>query len=175
MSPENLILPSTVEYPLAQIRAHTRVTFGIQDDADLKLLIATVGLPRSGKSTWSRKLGVPMVNPDNVRLAMHGRPFIKELEEMVWWHIKLMVRSLFYAGHDTVILDSCLSSDHRRLPWATNKLWCTAFVCFPAPETVCRERAIKDNRMDLLDPIRQQAHVMSFPKAAEGGAIVTIE
>lgn len=149
--------------------------YGIANDAELRLLIATVGLPRSGKSTWARLQGVPMVNPDTIRLAMHGRPFIKEMEELVWWHVKLMVKSLFYAGHQTVILDACLSSEHRRLPWGTCELWCTAYTYFATPEEVCRERALKDSRTDLLDPIRQQAKVLTPPGSHEGGLAVIIQ
>ena len=35
-------------------------------------LIVMVGLPRSGKTTWARKQGYPIVNPDSIRLAFHG-------------------------------------------------------------------------------------------------------
>jgi len=38
----------------------------------MKILILTVGLPRSGKSTWAAKKGFPIVSPDAIRLAMHG-------------------------------------------------------------------------------------------------------
>src|SRR5690554_6874569 len=32
------------------------------------ILICTVGLPRSGKTTWARKQSYPIVNPDSIRL-----------------------------------------------------------------------------------------------------------
>ncbi|KKK82651.1 hypothetical protein LCGC14_2801230, partial [marine sediment metagenome] len=49
----------------------------------MKKLILTVGLPRSGKSTWARKQGHPIVNPDSIRLALYGEPFIEEAEPMI--------------------------------------------------------------------------------------------
>ncbi|GAF94425.1 unnamed protein product, partial [marine sediment metagenome] len=64
-----------------------------------KKLILTVGLPRSGKTTWARKQGIPMVNPDSIRLALHGKAFIEEAEPMIWTIAKYMVRALFIAGH----------------------------------------------------------------------------
>ena len=52
------------------------------------LLICTMGLPRSGKSTWSKKMaqkyGIPIVCPDSIRISLYARDFIVEAEPMVW-------------------------------------------------------------------------------------------
>jgi predicted kinase len=50
----------------------------------MKILILTVGLPRSGKSSWSRQQTFPVVNPDSIRLALHGLRFAPEAEPFVW-------------------------------------------------------------------------------------------
>jgi hypothetical protein len=63
----------------------------------VKRLILTCGLPRSGKSTWARGQGVPVVNPDSVRLALHGQVYRKESENMVWAIAETMIRALFIA------------------------------------------------------------------------------
>jgi predicted kinase len=65
----------------------------------MKRLVLTVGPPRAGKTTWSQAQGVPIVNPDSVRLALHGRAFFPQAEAMVWAIVGVMVRSLFAAGH----------------------------------------------------------------------------
>lgn len=44
----------------------------------MKKLILTIGLPRSGKSTWAKQQGCPVVNPDSIRLALHGKAYIQE-------------------------------------------------------------------------------------------------
>lgn len=67
-------------------------------------LLVTVGLPRSGKSTWAKQQGAPVVNPDAIRLALHGQAFLQEAEPLVWVMAKYMVEALFLAGHSTVIL-----------------------------------------------------------------------
>ena len=69
-------------------------------------LILTVGLPRSGKSIWAKKQGIPIVNPDSIRLALHGKAFILEAEDFVWTIAYTMARALFLAGHETVIIDA---------------------------------------------------------------------
>src|SRR5688572_15719048 len=72
-------------------------------------LIAMMGLPRSGKSTIVKRLmtelGAPVVRRDAIRLALHGERFISESEPMVKAMSVYMIRSLFIAGHPTVICD----------------------------------------------------------------------
>ena len=82
-----------------------------------KTLIAMVGLPRSGKSTWAKKAGHPIVSPDAIRLALHGQRFISEAEPFVWAIAKAMVRALFLAGHSAVILDATNNTRKRRDEW----------------------------------------------------------
>jgi len=76
-----------------------------------KVLIVMVGLPRSGKSTRARELSLelaaPIVNPDSIRLVLHGHSFYAPAEPMVWGIAKTMVKVLFMAGHQYVIFDAC--------------------------------------------------------------------
>ena len=108
-----------------------------------KLLIGTVGLPRSGKSTWCQtmiKRGFAVVNPDSIRLALTGQRFYGPAEPTVWATAKLMVNSLFIAGHDVVVLDATNTQEERRREWLS-KDFSTRWVTFPTPIEVCRQRA----------------------------------
>lgn len=115
----------------------------------MKTLIMTVGLPRSGKSTWSRKQGLPIVNPDSIRLALHGQTFIEEAESMVWNIAFYMVKALFLAGHDKVILDATNMTSHRREFWISH-YWKRNYVYFDTTKEECIKRAIADKREDLI-------------------------
>ena len=108
----------------------------------MSTLILTVGLPQSGKSTWARRQGHPIVNPDSLRLALHGKPFIGLAEPFVWAIAKVMVRALFLAGHDTVIVDATNTTRKRRDDWKSRD-WERKFQVFGGPEMkdVCLERA----------------------------------
>jgi predicted kinase len=106
------------------------------------LLIMLVGLPRSGKTTWAQRQGHPIVNPDAIRLALHGHAYIKESESIVWAVARYMVVALFGAGHDTVILDACNNTRKRRDTWADDA-WSREFVVFGAPKDVCIARVRK--------------------------------
>lgn len=122
-------------------------------------LILTVGLPRSGKSTWARKQGHPIVNPDSIRLALHGERFIEEAEPIVWLMAKYMVRALFYAGHKKVILDATNITKERRDFWV-EKDWDVHHHHVKASKTLCIARAIMNKREDLIPIIERMDEEM---------------
>jgi predicted kinase len=115
-------------------------SFQIKEALETMTLMVTVGLPYSGKSTWARRKGFPIVSPDAIRLALHGHRFIPEAEPMVHVHAQLMVQSLFLAGHRTVILDATHTTRKRRDEWASTK-WVRHFVVVPTSKEVCLARA----------------------------------
>ncbi len=108
-----------------------------------KLLICTVGLPRSGKSTWAQAQPYPIVNPDSIRLALHGQRYYAPAEPLVWYTAKIMVMSLFTAGHDRVIVDATNTTRKRRDEWSS-PLWGTVFKLMDTPDEVCLQRATGD-------------------------------
>jgi len=119
-------------------------------------LMMTVGLPRSGKSTWASTMGYPIVCPDAIRLALHGRPFIPEAEPMVWTIARLMVRALFNAGHETVILDATNTTKARRDEWLSDQ-WQRQWVVFSTGLDECLSRAVASGRTDLIPVIERMA------------------
>ena len=99
-----------------------------------------VGLPRSGKSTWAKQQNLPIVNPDSIRLALHGERYIQLAEPFVWAIAKLMVRALFLAGHTEVILDATNTTRKARDNWLEPE-WRTVFKEVNTWRGVCLERA----------------------------------
>lgn len=108
-----------------------------------RILICTVGLPRSGKTTWARSQAWPIVNPDSIRLAIHGQRFVSDAEPFVWATAKVMVRALFLAGHQTVILDATNSTRKRRSEWFDER-WATFFKVIGTSKEECLSRANDD-------------------------------
>lgn len=117
----------------------------------MKKLIITVGLPRSGKSTWAKSQGFPIVCPDSIRLALHGEAFNPLAEQFVWAIAKAMVRALFISGHDTVILDSTALTKYRRKEWKSKK-WIREYKEFDTSKEECIKRA-KDTDQEYLIPV----------------------
>ena len=82
-------------------------------------LAILAGLPKSGKSTYAKTLkeqGWVVVNPDTIRLALHGQQFVASAEPFVWATAELMVRSLLMSEHK-VLIDATNTTKKRRAQW----------------------------------------------------------
>lgn len=136
------------------------------------------GLPRSGKSTLSRKLSAiysaPIVNADAVRIALHGQRYIAEAEDFVKAIRLVMVKALFEAGHKIVIYDETNFSREIRSR-LKSKTWETKFVPVLTPPAVCKERAVATGQPDLIpvidamwaryEPLGLDEEVLDVPEA----------
>lgn len=133
-----------------------------------KTLIVTVGLPRSGKTTWARKRGYPIVNPDSIRLAMHSQRFAERAEPLVWAVAVYMVRALFLAGHDTVIVDGCHVTGKRRDFWRVHfqedpGMECNVtFEYFWTDKETCIARAREIADEEIIPIIERMASTQDF-------------
>lgn len=124
-------------------------------------LVLTVGLPRSGKTTWARSMSLPIVCPDEIRRVLHGEAFRPETEPMVWAIAKVMVRALFRAGNRVVIVDACSISPKRRAEWRDPE-WVTCYHAVETAPEVCIEWALRDDRPELVEVI-QRMHLERDP------------
>lgn len=75
---------------------------------------------------------------------------------MVWAMAKLMVASLFEAGHQTVILDATNITRKRRDDWEDSR-WKRQLWTFRATTEECIERARKTDRLDIIPVIERMA------------------
>jgi len=136
-----------------------------------KLLICMVGLPYSGKSTFAKAYDYPVVCPDAIRVALHGRKFIPEAEPYVWAIARTMVKSLFLAGHQAVVLDATNTTEERRKEWMS-KDWKTFFRVVDTPVDVCLARAEVLGDLQIIPIIQKMAEKLTYP---EGENVVGIK
>ena len=134
-----------------------------------KTLILTVGLPKSGKTTWAQRQLQPVVNPDAIRLALHGQAFVREAEPHVWAIARTMVRHHFAYGHNAVILDATNLTQERRAEWVSPKEWELQFVVFDTPKDTCVVRAAELGFP--IDVIERMAETMDLPSPEDRGVI----
>lgn len=113
-----------------------------------------MGFSRSGKSTWSRKQGFPIVEPDAIRLELYNQIFWGPGERMVWTVVDLMIRSLFRGGNETVILDATNIQRWQRDQWQSD-IWETVFHYVDTGADVCTVRAYRNDRSDLVEVIEK--------------------
>lgn len=137
-------------------------------------LILMVGLPRSGKSTRARQLGHPIVCPDSIRLAVHGRPFLGAAEPWIWLVARTMVKSLFLSGHGTVILDACSHTRERRDEWES-KDWKTVFEVVDTPIGECIARAVELGQPELVSVIQRMEREIEWPSPGPGWIPLTVD
>lgn len=147
------------------------VDFYKLDHTDFNMLIVLCGLPHSGKSTLARQLGIPMVEPDAIRLAFQGRPYIHETEEWIWSFTRLMVRSLFFANHRDVVTCGVNGSTLQRKQWRKNNTWYPVFAIVPTKLDVCKQRAMRNCREDLLRIIDELSQTWKPPSLDEGPVV----
>lgn len=125
----------------------------------MKKIILTVGLPRSGKSTWAKKQGFPIVNPDSIRLALHGKRFEPLAEDFVWATAYVMARSLILAGHDTIIVDATNNTKKRRETWINKFNDCEIkFKLIDTSKEICIRRAMQENDVVIIPIIEKMAN-----------------
>ena len=129
----------------------------------MKTLIGMVGLPYSGKTTLALTMKHPIVSPDAIRLALHGHRFIPEAEGMVWSIAKIMVRALFAAGHDTVIVDATNVTAKRRDEWDDDAWKINWVVCDPGRDE-CLKRATEAGDLEILPIIERMGLAWDVPE-----------
>ena len=114
-----------------------------------KSLVLTVGLPRSGKTSWIRNFveheGQPIgiVCPDDIRKAMYGERFIKGMEPFVWAVVPVVIRSMFMSVYDIVVLDATSITRASRDKWQSPGEWDTYFKLIDTPPSECIDRSFK--------------------------------
>ena len=102
--------------------------------------------------------GFPIVNPDAIRLAMHGQRFYTPAEPLVWAMAQLMVDALFIAGHDTVIVNATNVTEKRRQAWTIPRAGIDIeYEVFTTDPKTCIQRAIDSDREDLIPVIKRMA------------------
>jgi len=130
-----------------------------------KRLVLLSGLPRSGKTTYAQQMvkncNAVIVNPDSIRIALHGQAFIKEAEPFVWAVAYAMVDSLFIAGHKVVVVDATNTTEKARKPWydrfgEREDIQIEWVICNVKKE-VCIARARATNQAYLISVIERMA------------------
>lgn len=144
------------------------------------MLYITVGVPGSGKSTYSKRLrdlnyGVTILCPDEYRWELTGTWWHPPIEDQVWAQVKTTARVLLNTGHD-VIIDATALTVHRRREWIEIAKRCDQYITamvFLVPKETIRERNRSEDRLERGkevsgDVLRRQFSQFTVPTLEEG-------
>lgn len=85
-----------------------------------RTLVLLVGFPGSGKTSWARTQGLPIVSRTALRAVLfpQGAIDMRASDKEISRAERLMVAALFEVGHPRVILDNSNARAVHRLKWA---------------------------------------------------------
>jgi len=126
-------------------------------------IILTVGLPRSGKTTWAKNQGLPIVSPDGIRVSIHGQRYYLPAESLVWVFVHIMIEALLRAGHESIIVDACHCTARRRDQYNKHNAEVMTHVIETNPET-CIGRARKTQDEMIIPTIERMATEWDLPR-----------
>ena len=120
--------------------------------SDTNIVIVLIGLPGAGKSSVAKGWGYPMVNRSAVRANLGAAAITEKLADVVEL---VMVRSLFGAGHSTVVVDDHHLRRYQRRKWLSVD-WHTVFVHFDANAEECKShRSRCPDVYPIIDKLQQ--------------------
>lgn len=150
------------------------------------MLYATLGLPRSGKTTfcniWTKDFPKRViVSGDDIRLALTGQRFNPAAESTVQSLKCTMIRTLLirnftviHEGTNTT-LNSVKNLEKLVESVADNIVW----LIFNTPADICKERAILTKQEDLIDVIdrmdSQQLETVDYLLQKNKGKIIRVK
>ena len=121
------------------------------------MLFYTFGLPRAGKSTFTKrwmmeKPGRVVVNGDDFRLAVYGQRWYKGGESAVYGNFYTAIRALQKQADLEILIDETNTSLA-----SLKRIWeidpdAEPIVFWESVE-VCKERAVATNQLDLIPHI----------------------
>lgn len=113
-------------------------------------LLFTIGLPRSGKSTYLKNTDkrYSIVCADEIRLALYGQRYFAGGELFVSAIKEIMIKSLLSNGNDIIVdgthttqnsINKILSIDNE-----------ANGIFIPTHPDICKQRAIETEQLDLI-------------------------
>ena len=133
----------------------------------LPVLYVMVGLPGSGKSTYAKTLGCPIVSSDAVRAELYGDESIQGSAHEVFNIVHKRINDYLHAGKSCVYDATNLSIKNRN-PWPNIPECRKVAVVVDTPYAQCLERNATRKRKVPENVIARMAKKFQMPTAEEG-------
>ena len=141
-----------------------------------QLIVLTVGLPGSGKSTWLAENGHNAISSDEVRRILADDPTNQNIHGRVFATIRYLLRQRLAIGRPVNYIDATHLTKTERAPYIKIARWYRAEVealVFNVPLVECLARNAARGRVVPLEVIEAMAAKLEPPELSEGFARIS--
>ena len=168
--PESLSSP-----PLAQ--AIPEPPKPTQKRAPRGVVVLTIGLPGSGKSTWYKRRGITPLSSDLLRTILFDNITEQRYQHLVFSTLRSLLRARLIAKMPWNYVDATNLSPHERKQWIKMSKgfgYEVQAVFFDVPLEVCMERNRRRERVVPEDVMQRMASKLKPPTFAEGFSKIVV-
>ncbi len=141
------------------------------------VVVLTIGLPGSGKTTWYKRRGVTPLSSDLLRTILFDNITEQRYQGLVFSTLRSLLRARLIAKMPWNYVDATNLSPHERRQWikmATGFGYEVHAVFFDVPLEVCLERNRKRERQVAEEVMRNMAQRLKPPTFKEGFAKIVM-
>lgn len=141
------------------------------------VVVLTIGLPGSGKSSWFKRRGVTPLSSDLLRTLLFDNITEQRYQDLVFSTLRSLLRARLIAGMQWNYIDATNLSPKERHGWikmAREFGYEVHAVFFDVPLEVCMERNLRRARVVPEDVMRRMAAKLRPPSFEEGFSKVIV-
>ena len=141
------------------------------------VVVLTIGLPGSGKTTWFKRRGVTPLSSDTLRTILFDSITEQRYQSLVFSTLRSLLRARLIAKMPWNYVDATNLSPRERRQWirmAKDFGYEVHAVFFDVPVEVCLERNRKRERVVPEDVMQRMAAKLKPPTFAEGFGKITV-
>ena len=148
-----------------------------QKRAPRGVVVLTIGLPGSGKSTWYKRRGITPLSSDLLRTILFDNITEQRYQHLVFSTLRSLLRARLIAKMPWNYVDATNLSPHERKQWikmAKGFGYEVQAVFFDVPVEVCLERNRRRERMVPEDIMQRMASKLKPPTFTEGFSKIVV-
>src|SRR4051812_2385658 len=149
----------------------------LQKRAPRGVVVLTIGLPGSGKSTWYKRRGITPLSSDLLRTILFDNITEQRYQHLVFSTLRSLLRARLIAKMPWNYVDATNLSPHERKQWIKMSKgfgYEVQAVFFDVPLEVCMDRNRRRERMVPEDVMQRMASKLKPPTFTEGFSKIVV-